>query len=197
MKITYTGNPEALTPAENRKIDQKFAKLAKLVDRRDGEAEAHVILAVERHLKRAEITVRYWDHKLVSESAAADFFTATTDALDKLEQQLLKLRTKWRDAKRGPKQELEAAPEVEAPAPATAGAQTFSRTKPAPEVDPDVPTEPQVRHISHHEYRKPMTLDEAILESDGRDYVVYRDADTGHVSVLIRREDGNFDLIEA
>jgi len=32
MKITYTGKPEALTPAENGKIEAKFAKLAKLLD---------------------------------------------------------------------------------------------------------------------------------------------------------------------
>jgi hypothetical protein len=31
----------------------------------------------------------------------------------------------------------------------------------------------------------------------GRDYVVYRDAETDRVNVLIRRRDGNFDLIEA
>ncbi len=42
-----------------------------------------------------------------------------------------------------------------------------------------------------------MTLDEAVLEIDARDYVVYRDAGTGRVSVLIRRRDGKLDLIEA
>jgi hypothetical protein len=30
-----------------------------------------------------------------------------------------------------------------------------------------------------------------------RDYFVYRDAATDRVSVLIRRRDGNFDLVEA
>ena len=42
-----------------------------------------------------------------------------------------------------------------------------------------------------------MTLEEALLEmEDGRDYVVYRDADKQVVSMLIRRRDGHFDLIE-
>jgi hypothetical protein len=47
-----------------------------------------------------------------------------------------------------------------------------------------------------------MTLDEALLEMDNtRDYLVYRDADRDAepegFSVLVRRRDGHFDLIES
>ena len=44
-----------------------------------------------------------------------------------------------------------------------------------------------------------MTLQEAILEMerDNDDYVVYRDAARDCLSVLVRRPDGNFDLIES
>jgi putative sigma-54 modulation protein len=43
-----------------------------------------------------------------------------------------------------------------------------------------------------------MTLDEAVMEMDkSRDYLVYRDAETDRVSVLVRRRDGHFDLVEA
>lgn len=195
MKITYTGKPEALTPAENRKIEQKFVKLSKLFDNYKGEAEAHVIVAAQRHLKRAEITVQYRNHQLVGESAAADAFTAMTDALEKLEKQILKVRTKWRDTKRGPKQQPEIAPAAEAPVRAKEPKRAPSRV--AVEPEPGTPGGPQLLRVNHHERRKPMTVDEAILEIDGRDYVVYRDAGTGRVSVLIRRRDGNFDLIEA
>ena len=42
-----------------------------------------------------------------------------------------------------------------------------------------------------------MTLDEAMLEmEEKRDYVVYRDAEKESVTVLVRRRDGHFDLIE-
>ena len=45
--------------------------------------------------------------------------------------------------------------------------------------------------------RKPMTVEEAVLEMDKtRDYLVYRDAQTDRVSVLLRRRDGHFDLVE-
>ncbi len=184
MKITYTGKAEALTPEENRKIEAKFAKLAKLLDAPKGESLAHVILAPERHLQRAEITVRYRDHELFGESTAGDPFTAITQAGERIEKQILKLREKWRDTKRVPVEEPESAPSTEEP---------LRARQAAPE-----PSEgPQVRRIDHHERRKPMTLDEALLEIVDRDYVVYRDADTNRVSVLIRRRDGSFDLIEA
>ena len=43
-----------------------------------------------------------------------------------------------------------------------------------------------------------MTLDEAVLEMDSsRDYLVYRDAESDKVSVLVRRRDGHFDLVES
>jgi putative sigma-54 modulation protein len=54
-----------------------------------------------------------------------------------------------------------------------------------------------VFRVNHHDNRKPMTLDEAMLEMEqDRDYVVYRDADKERISVLVRRRDGHFDLIE-
>jgi len=193
MKLTYTGKPEALTPAENRRIEVKFGKLAKLLDAPRGEREAHVIVASQRHLKRAEITVQFHAHPLVGVGTAADAFTAMTDAIEKLEKQILKLLTKWRDTQRTPAQEPEIAPAAEVPV------RTSRRGRPVePEAEPEAESEsPQVYRIDHHERRKPMTLEEAMLEIDGRDYVVYRDAETGHVSVLIRRRDGNFDLIKA
>jgi putative sigma-54 modulation protein len=58
--------------------------------------------------------------------------------------------------------------------------------------------ERKIFRINHHQRRKPMTLDEALLEMEkGRDYLVYRDAETDRVAVLVRRRDGDFDLVEA
>ena len=55
----------------------------------------------------------------------------------------------------------------------------------------------RVFRVNHHGSRKPMTLDEAMLAmEDDRDYLVYRDAQTDRLSVLLRRKDGHFDLIE-
>jgi hypothetical protein len=51
--------------------------------------------------------------------------------------------------------------------------------------------------VNHHQKRKPMTLEEALLAMDkNRDYLVYRDSESDRISVLVRRRDGDFDLVE-
>ncbi len=183
MKITYTGRQVELAPAQLKKLEARFAKIGKLLDGKR-ECEAHVILSLERHLNHAEATVNYFDHQLVGLGSSTDLFTAIHSAAEKLEKQAVKARTKWRDTKRTPRK---ASPEVEAEAPA--------EEIEAEEAEAEAAR--RVFRINHHQKRKPMTLDEAILEMDkNRDYLVYRDAETDRISVLVRRRDGNFDLVE-
>ena len=55
----------------------------------------------------------------------------------------------------------------------------------------------QVYRVKPAQKRKPMTVEEAMLEMDKtREYLVYRDAQTDRVNVLLRRRDGHFDLVE-
>ncbi len=187
MKVTYTGKQKDLLPAQRAKLDAKIAKIAKLMDNRGGEKEVHVILNVERHLFQVEITASYYDHSVAGAGSGADQFTAISEAFDKLEKQIQKLRTKWRDTKRGPKEAWADAQE-EAP----------ERVAEAEVHDADGAAEKRIFRVNHHKSRKPMTLEEAVLEMEkDRDYVVYLDSENDHLSVLLRRRDGNFDLIQA
>jgi putative sigma-54 modulation protein len=182
MKITYTGRQVELLPPQLKKLEAQFSKIGKLLDGKR-ECEAHVILSLERHLHQAEATVNYFNHQLVGLGSSSDLFTAIHSAAEKLEKQAVKARTKWRDTKRTPrKEEVQAEPEPEA------------ETEPEP-VEAEAAR--KVYRVNHHQKRKPITLDEALLEMErDRDYLVYRDAETDRVSVLVRRRDGNFDLIE-
>jgi putative sigma-54 modulation protein len=184
MKITYTGRKVELAPAELKKLEARFAKIGKLLDGRR-EVEAHVILSLERHLHLAEATVNYYGHQLAGEGSSTDLFTAIHSAAEKLEKKSVKARTKWRDNRRAPR---ETASEAEAEA-APLEAEVEAEAAAAPES--------RVHRVDHHKKRKPMTVEEAVLEMEKREYVVYRDASTDRVSVLLRRRDGNFDLIEA
>jgi putative sigma-54 modulation protein len=178
MKITYTGRQVEISPAQQKKLADRFTKIGKLLDGRR-ECEAHVILSLERHLHQAEATINYYGHQLVGLGSSNDLFTAIHSATEKLEKQCVKARTKWRDSKRAPHK---AAPEVE--------------MESAPQ--PDTESGPRVYRVNHHRKRKPMTLDEAILEMDAsRDYMVFQDADTDKLNVLVRRRDGHFDLVES
>jgi putative sigma-54 modulation protein len=177
MKITYTGRQVELAPAQLKKIEARFAKVGKVLDGRK-ECEAHVIVSLERHLHHAEFTVNYHGHQMVGLGSNNDLFVAINAAIEKLEKQALKVRAKWRDTKRK-KPEVEAAP-----------------VEPAVEAEPE--SARRVYRVNHHQHRKPMTLDEALMEMEkGQDYLVYRDSETDRVSVLVRRRDGHFDLVEA
>jgi putative sigma-54 modulation protein len=180
MKITYAGRQVELAPAQLKKLEAQFAKTGKLLDGK-GDCEIHVVLSLQRHLQRAEATVSYFGHELVGLATDPDLFTAIHAAAQKLEKQGLKVRAKWRDGKR---KSHKIASEAEG--------------KPTP-AEPEVQTQPTVHiyRVNHHDRRKPMTLEEALLEMDNtRDYMVYRDALTDRIAVLIRRRDGHFDLVE-
>ncbi len=182
MKITYKGITHPLPAKLQQKLDGKFAKLAKLLDGR-GEREAHVIVAQERHLYRAEVTVQFYDRQLMGVGSDSDLFTALWTALDKLDGQAVKQRGKWRETHRRKGEGMK--PPSEPPA----AVKPPSRGEEAPAK--------RVFRVNGQGRRKPMTLDEALLEMDTRDYVVYRDAQREGLSVLVRRPDGHFDLIES
>jgi putative sigma-54 modulation protein len=180
MKITYTGRQVELAPAQLKKLEARFAKIGKLLDGKR-ECEAHVILSLERHLHQAEATVHYYGHQLAGLGSSSDLFTAIHSAAEKLAKQAVKARTKWRDTKRAPRRDTGEA-EAETPAEAAVASETEG--------------ERLIYHVNHHKKSKPMTLDEALFEMENRDYLVYRDARTDRVSVLVRRRDGHFDLVE-
>jgi putative sigma-54 modulation protein len=177
MRITYTGKQVELAPAQLKKIEARAAKLGKLLDGKE-EREAHVILGVERGRHTAEITVNYHNHPMVGAASNPDLFTAIHSAIEKMEKQAIKVRAKWRDGKRTPREQaVEPAPPFE-PAGRDNGAL-------------------RVHRVDNKQRHKPMTLDEALMEMEkDRDYLVYRDADNDRLSVLMRRRDGHFDLVE-
>jgi putative sigma-54 modulation protein len=192
MRITYTGRQVELVPAQLKKLEAQCVKLGKMLDGRKSECEARVVLSHERHLHKAEVTVKYHDHSMVALAEDSDLFTAIHGAIAKLEKQAIKVRAKWRDSKRLPRKE---SVPVE---PAMKAATAPAKTKAAIPTHGRNGAKARVRHIDEHEQRKSMTLEEAIAEMGGdRQYVTYLDAKTGAVNVLVRRRDGHFDLVEA
>lgn len=199
MKISYTGNSEEIPIRQRTKLEAKLQKLAKVLEQR-GEKEAHVVLTQQRFLHKVEITMNAWDHALVGIATNGDISVAAHEAFDRLEKQLLKMRARWRDTKRvrdkaadGEKASasLQAPPPNKAkPAKAASNSKASASAKKA--------ARKQVFRVNHSDGKKPMTLEEAMLEMEAsQDYLVYRDAQTDRVTVLMRRSDGHFDLIES
>ena len=194
MKISYTGKSEEIPPRQRTKLEGKLQKLSKVLEQR-GEKEAHVVLTQQRFLHKVEITMNAWDHALVGIATDGDIAVAAHEAFNRLEKQLLKLRTRWRDTKRVRDKEADgekASASLRAqPAKAASSAKVSVSAKKA--------ARKQVYRVNHSDgSSKPMTLEEAMLEMEAsQDYLVYRDAQTDRVTVLMRRSDGHFDLIES
>ena len=195
MKLIVSGKTQEFTPELQKKFNTKLGKLSKFIEQK-GEREAHLTHQVERHIHKIELSVNFYDHSLVGEGADFDLDTALCQAVEKVEKQVVKLRNRWRDTHRDAKtvrssKESWAEETTEAPAaePAKGGKSKASPNGQA--------KKPKIFRVNYAEDRKPMTLDEAILEMEtDTGYVVYQDSDRDCVSVLVRRPDGNFDLID-
>jgi putative sigma-54 modulation protein len=197
MKLIVSGKTKEFTPELEEKFSAKLAKLSKFVERR-GEREAHVVHQVERHLHKVEVIINFYDHSLIAQTADPDLDTALCKAIENLEKQVMKMRSRWRDTHRDAKgtrlmkengtASLSVSPEPPAPL----------RRSPNGRVNPARAGQPKIFRVDYKEDRKPMTLDEAVLEME-RDvnYVVYQDSDRHCLSVLVRRPDGNYDLIQS
>ena len=202
MNVEYTGRQYEITPAIRKEVESGLAKLRKIL--RD-KFETKVILAVEKHRHRAEITISARKGPLVALAQAHDMLSAVSEALEHLEKQAVKYKTKWRTQKRhnhkslSPKKwngnALEEEPEVKA---------AVGKNK-ATAVDVVVHKFPAVAkttevHLVHSEDAvsiRPLTLEEAIKEAHfrDRDVFVFRDP-KGKAKVLHRRKDGKIELIE-
>lgn len=172
MKVTYSGTNGELSPKEQKKIEKKFAKLSKLIEKK-GEKSAHVVATKTRHLLKAEVTMNLRDHTLVGMGTDGSLFNALSGAIEKLEIQAVKQQARLRETKRAGKAIL--TPEVE------------------PQGEPPIP---RILKVTAHQRRKPMTLEDAVIEMGKRTHYVFRGADNDRTTVIVRRNDGHIDLIE-
>jgi putative sigma-54 modulation protein len=194
MKLTYSGKTKEFTPELEEKVGVKLSKLSKMIEQR-GEREAHISHHLERHLHKVKIKIQIYDNALLGEGSDPDLEVSLCQAIEKLDTQIVELRKRWRDTHRDAKsvrssKESWDQTQAEVPQPAAPQKQVNGQTNGATK-------KPKVFRVNYND-RKPMTLDEALMEAESEsDYVVYRDASKNCLSVLVRRQDGNFDLIES
>ena len=196
MNVEYTGRQYEITPAIRKEVETGLNKIKKLLGDR---FEAKVILTVEKHRHQAEITITPRNGPIVSMAKAKDMVAAVNQALDHLEKQAVKYKTKWLSKKRkagkkfngqGLQEELE--PVIGSPDKATVAVTVHKF--PAIAKTTDV----HLVHGNDSVALRPMTLEEAIKEAHfrDRDVFVFRDP-KGKLMVLHRTRDGKMELIEA
>ena len=175
MNYEYTGRHIEVTPALKSHVENYFDKIKHLFD--GNVTKTHVIIEVERGRHRAEIIVNMRDRVLTADTTVSDMYQALTQTIDKLEKQALKLKNKVKDKHQKAKK-----------------VSTIEST-----IDEDLKpsSAPRIINVKRTSI-KPMTAEEAVLKigADGNQFVMFRDAENEKLSVLYKRKDGNYGLIQ-
>jgi len=196
MNVEYTARKYEITPTIRKEVETGLNKIRKILGDR---FETKVILAVEKRRHKAEITIDPPNGPIVGMAQTTDMASAVSEALDHLQKQALKHKTKWLSKKRKAVKKFDGqspADNIEA-ALGLAENTTFSvLVHKFPAVART--TEVHLVHARDSVALHPMTLEEAIKEAHFRDkdVFVFRDP-KGKLMILHRTREGKMELIEA
>ncbi len=200
MNVEYTGRQCEVTSDLRKEVETGLAKVRKILG---DKFETKVILTVEKHRHKAEITISPRNGPLVGLAQAQDMSSAIGEALEHLQKQAVKYKTKWRSKKRHAQKNHERKLNRKA-APAelaeTVGLVRTSEVRMVVHRFPPLAKSTEVHLVRSDDAvaLRPMTLEEAIKEAHfrDRDVFVFRDP-KGKVMVLHRTHDGKLELIVA
>jgi putative sigma-54 modulation protein len=205
MNVEYTGRHYQVTPTIRKEVETGLVKIRKILGDR---FETKVILAVEKHRHKAEITISPRNGPLVGLAQAKDMVIAVNEALEHLEKQAIKYKTRWQSKKRSARKSEEvkkwngghsAPPETEEALQTAVGLSEKTAVPVLVHKYPAVARTTEVHLVRSDESvaMRPMTLEEAIKEAHfrDRDVFVFRDP-KGKVMVLHRTREGKMQLIE-
>jgi putative sigma-54 modulation protein len=184
MQIALKAKNRKLTDTEEELIRKKVSRLPRYLDQI---TEAEVIIGEERPRRGldkqvVQLTVRANGTLLRAEESDAEMQDALDAALAKVERRIERFRGRRERNKKGRSSLGEAL------------------VPPAPEVEPEEDETADVRAIVRTKrfVVQPMEREDAVeqMELLGHSFFVYMDAETKHMSVLYRRQDGNYGLLE-
>jgi putative sigma-54 modulation protein len=201
MIVEFTGRQYEVTPAVRKQVEHGLEKLQKILGKT---FDTHVILAAEKKRHIAEITITIRNNSFVGIAEAAEMSQAVGEAIDKVDRQAVKYKTKFRARKRSArKATASAAWNGQVPAAEQKMAVGISETTAVDVVIHSFPmasrvTEAHIVRSDESVALRPMTVEEAVKEAEFRDREVFVFRDTqGKVKVLHRKRNGKMELIEA
>ncbi|MBW1991338.1 MAG: ribosome-associated translation inhibitor RaiA [Deltaproteobacteria bacterium] len=172
MQISVTFRQLEPSEALKNYVTERLRKFKRYLE---GPQEAHVVLGLEKFRHLADVTINSNGQIIKGREENTDMYAAIDLVMDKIDQQLRKLREKKREIK---------------------GERSRAAVVAAPEAAEEAPAVPQVRR--QRVEVAPLDLPDALelLESTGDDLLVFTDVASGGLSVLYRRPDGSYLLVE-
>jgi putative sigma-54 modulation protein len=181
VDVSVSSRNIELTDALRSVAEAKIGRLDRFLDGMD-RAEVHFF--EEKNPRIAdkdvcEVTMEGHGHHVRAKVAAADPFAAVDAAVEKLEHQLTKLKTRLVSRNHARRER--------GPVPTLNG-----------EADGENDVDPSRIVRSKQFAMKPMTPEEAVLQMDllGHDFFFFANADTGRSGVVYRRRSGDIGLID-
>jgi len=177
MEIVIHGDKIKVTESMSDYINKKMEKLEKYLKNND-EIRANVIVRVRNNNQIVEITIPLKSFILRSEESKEDFYAAVDKAIEKLERQIRKNKTRLTTKKLKNVYEFD-----------------FSDITIEEDEDTDKKNILKRKKIEV----KPMDEEEAILQMEllGHQFYVYKDSNSDKVCVVYKRKDGNYGVIES
>ena len=177
MKKNIRGDKITVTDSIKSYIDEKIDKLNKYFDNDD--IEAKIIIRVSNNKQIIEVTIPTNKYTLRAEERNEDLYAAIDLVIDKLERQIRKNKTRLND--RYKKETFE-----------DFNMAFFNDEEEVSEED-ELIVKRKVIDL------KPMDEEEAILQMEllNHDFFVFKNIDEECVSVLYRRKDGKFGIINS
>jgi putative sigma-54 modulation protein len=193
MRLELTGRHVRITAPLKRLVDERLKKLDRLLH--DRIVSLQVVLCTDKSRPRAEMNLHArGEHFFHATGSGATFEIAVNQALERINQQARKLKSKWDDGKRQRLSAVKVSADLAAPDQGSRGLGDARRRA----VDSDgggrTPRVVRVRSRA----AKPMTIEDAAAELGGGSdaVIVFRNSSNDAVTVLFRRPDGNLGLIE-
>lgn len=177
MEIIIRGDKLKITDSMHNYIEEKLGKLEKYLKNSD-EIRANVIVKVKNHEQRVEITIPLKTYIVRAEETKDDFYAAVDKALDTLERQIRKNKTRMMSKQ--VKTNFD-----------------FDISKIEQEIEKEQEEKKVVKRKTVEV--KPMNEEEAILQMEllGHEFYMYKDSESGKSTVVYKRKDGNYGVIES
>ena len=171
MRIDIRGDKIKITEGMKTQIEEKIGHLDSYFKEPES-LKAYVVVRVKNNEDIIEVTVPTPKFTLRSETSDKDFYAALNTSIDKLERQIRKNKTKLK--------------------------KKFKDALKYEMIDMEIEEE-QVSNITK---RKELTLhlmdeEEAVLQMEllGHDFYIFKNSDTDNVSVVYKRKDGEYGII--
>ena len=175
MKYQIIGKNITVTEGISAAVQKKLSRMERYF--KDEDIDCRVVVSSHGETAKIEITIFLQNFPLRAEVEHKDLYAALDLAIDKLEGQMRKVKTRM-DRSNGK----------------TSLGETFFM-----DIEPEEPQEEDIVVRAKSYYLSPMTIDEAItrMEALGHDFFVYLDKEDDLISVVYIRRDGGYGVIQA